>query len=204
MPRLLCAHRGFPPPPHKKNQPPPSSNCIPAPSLHSLLSHQLLRHQLLHIPKHLVLLPVGAPWGERGMEARSSGPSILFPPSSPLPPRKKSPTLGAPGAGAGTPIQHLGGEKDQWGGTQGETGDWGNKGSSLSLAELPFMKMKLRMTMRRPSLAVCISLWQKRHHRPKKWTWRGKGPLNVPPTPETSTSPLTVSGSPPRHAAGCW
>lgn len=36
------------------------------------------------------------------------------------------------------------------------------------------MKMKLRMTMRRPSLAVCISLWQKKHHRPKKGTVGGE------------------------------
>lgn len=42
------------------------------------------------------------------------------------------------------------------------------------MAELPFMKMKLRMTMRRPSLAVCISLWQKKHHRPKKGTVGGE------------------------------
>lgn len=95
-------------------------------------------------------------------------------------------------------------------GTQGEIGVWDNKGGgSLSLAELPFMKMKLRMTMRRPSLAVCISLWQKKHQRPKKGTvggerGGGKGPLNVPPALETSTSLLTVSGSPPRHGAGCW
>lgn len=81
------------------------------------------------------------------------------------------------------------------------------------MAELPFMKMKLRMTMRRPSLAVCISLWQKKYQRPKKGTVvgkrgrggeGGKGPLNVPPALETSTSLLTVSGSPPRHGAGCW
>lgn len=57
------------------------------------------------------------------------------------------------------------------------------------MAELPFMKMKLRMTMRRPSLAVCISLWQKKHHRPKKWTWRGKRPLNVPPHPRNIHQP---------------
>lgn len=43
------------------------------------------------------------------------------------------------------------------------------------MAELPFMKMKLRMTMRRPSLAVCISLWQKKHQRPKKGTVGGGG-----------------------------
>ena len=42
------------------------------------------------------------------------------------------------------------------------------------MAELPFMKMKLRMTMRRPSLAVCISLCQKKHHRPKKGTVGGE------------------------------
>lgn len=42
------------------------------------------------------------------------------------------------------------------------------------MAELPFMKMKLRMTMRRPSLAVCISLWQKKYQRPKKGTVVGK------------------------------
>lgn len=91
--------------------------------------------------------------------------------------------------------------------------NWGPEGAQnilLSLAELPFMKMKLRMMVRRPSLAVWLSLRRgEQRHPPEGGTWGALSPF--PPLQKTPRGcqrphrqPLTASGSPPRPVAGCW
>lgn len=124
-------------------------------------------------------------------------------------PTPKCPTLGAPGAGGEIPIQHL--ERRMLrGGARRNSGPEGAQNILLSLAELPFMKMKLRMMVRRPSLAVWLSLRRgEQRHPPEGGTWGALSPF--PPLQKTPggcqrphRQPLTASGSPPRPVAGCW
>lgn len=102
------------------------------------------------------------------------------------------------------------GKENVKGGARRNSGPEGAQNILLSLAELPFMKMKLRMMVRRPSLAVWLSLRRgEQRHPPEGGTWGALSPF--PPLQKTPRGcqrphrqPLTASGSPPRPVAGCW
>lgn len=74
------------------------------------------------------------------------------------------------------------------GGCKGKVGSGRGLGEdSLSLTELPFMKMKLRMTKRSPIFSFSLSLWQTAVCHPC-----GRGgdtPMGFPPAPKSSRGP---------------